>query len=172
MSTELYVYADENAPPPADDLLDGHDELEWEIALVRDLSSLEPVQDVDGCFALAWAAGSPRAAKIRNAIEERDAKRVMRYVADDMLALVELDVESPFDADAETVASWKSADASPEQLKRLRSAAVRYIIRTNALRNDLSEEFQSALWLLIGVIVDGICEDPENGELVDAAEEV
>ena len=171
MSTELYVYADADAPPPGDDLLEGHDDLEWEIALVRDLSSLEPVQDVDGCFALAWAAGSPRAVKIRSAIEERDAKRVMRYVADDMLALVELDVESPFEADDETVASWKSADASPEQLKRLRDAAVRYIIRTNAVRNDLSEEFQSALWLLIGAIVEGICEDPENGELIDTTEE-
>ena len=171
MSTELYVYADAEAPPPGDDLLEGHDDLECEIALVRDLSSLEPVQDVDGCFALAWAAGSPRAVKIRGAIEERDAKRVMRYVADNMLALVELDVESPFDADAEALASWKSADASPEQLKRLRGAAVRYVVRTNAIRNDLSEEFQSALWLLIGTIVDGICEDPENGELIDADEE-
>ena len=95
----------------------------------------------------------------------------MRYVADNVLAVVELDVESPFDADAETIAGWTSADASPEQLKRLRSAAVRYVVRTSAFRNDLSEEFQSALWLLIGGIVEGICEDPENGELIDATEE-
>lgn len=120
MSTELYVYADADAPPPGDDLLDGHDDREWEIALVRDPSSLEPVRDVDGCFALAWAAGSPRAVKIRSAIEERDAKRV---------------------------------------------------IRTNAVRNDLSEEFQAALWLPIGAIVQGICEDPENVELIDTTEE-
>lgn len=171
MSTELYVYADPDAPLPGEALLDGDDDREWEIAVVRDLASLEPVQEVDGCFALAWAAGSPRAAKIRATIEERDSKRVMRYIGDNVLALVELDTESPVDVDADTIARWKGADATPAQLERLRGAAARYIVRPNAVTNDLSEEFQPELWLLIGAIVRGMCENPENGELIDAAEE-
>jgi hypothetical protein len=87
------------------------------------------------------------------------------------LAIVELDAEHPYTPDPGEVADLERAGIARGYLQRVQTARTRYTMRTNASRNDLSAELQTQLWLLVGVLTDGLCEDPEEGQFIDPADE-
>jgi hypothetical protein len=162
MSVELHVHAP-GAPLSPALLVADSAAINWHLAVLRDFESLEPAPAVADCVILGWEDD----ADATPALKARDRGRLETLYREEALALVELRAEHPYAADPGDLADWKRAGLPEGQLRRVRAARTRYTLRTAASRNELSAELQTQLWLLIGVLTGGLCEDPEQAEFVD-----
>ena len=171
MSLELYVYSAQPGPLSVADLASGHPDLDWSIAVVRSLAAPDPVDRPDGCLVLGWEKDGAMADRIGAAVAGRDARLLKQWVAEGRVAAVELDVESPFDPDPEDIAELRASGAPAPLVERVRTARHRHILRLGARWSDLSEEFHMVLWALVAAITEGVCEDPQSGDLFDEADD-
>ncbi|HET7039291.1 MAG TPA: hypothetical protein VFH97_05345 [Gemmatimonadales bacterium] len=163
MSVELHVYAPATAPLSPGQLAADAAAVNWHLVVVRDLESLDPAPTLDDCLIVGCEADSDT----RPELDGRDRRRLEALYRNESLALVELRAEYPYAADPDDLVAWERAGVPGRHLRRVRAARVRYTLSTSASRNDLSEALQAQLWLLIGVLTDGLCEDPEQPEFVD-----
>jgi hypothetical protein len=85
--------------------------------------------------------------------------------------MVELTLGTPEPPTPGEVARWRAAGVADALLERLGKARTCYVLRTSAGRNAISEELQHQLWLLIGVLTEGLCVDEAEGRIIDGAEE-
>ena len=143
----------------------------WELAPLADLRSLLPSSSRTECFFVGWPEDVPAAAILRVALATRDRETIEEHYRREMVAAVELQIDNPYSADKEDISSWEGMGIAAGLLTRMRRARSRYTFRTAASRNDLSSELQTNLWVLLGVLTNGVCEDPQEGEIVDASKD-
>jgi hypothetical protein len=136
-----------------------------------DFETLEAAPTTGACIVIGWQSDAADRRALRAALGARDRDRLNAFYRENALAVVELFAESPFAPDPEELAELKVVGLREDHLERVRKARVRYTVRTNASRNDLSAELQKQLWVVVGVLTDGLCEDPQEGEFIDASEE-
>jgi hypothetical protein len=153
-----------------DDLIVQAADVHWDLALVKDIDSLAPAELPGTCTVLGWERTEAKQPAVRRALVARDKAQLDALYRQEALALVDLRAESPFTPDSEELSELERHGIDSGHLQRLREARTRYTLTTNASRNDLSEELQTHLWILLGVLTDGLCEDPQEGRFVDAAE--
>jgi len=165
------VYSAELAPMTVDALTSGHPDLDWTVAVVRSIAEPAPVASLDGCFVLGWEKDGGMAERIGAAVAARDGRLLRQWASEGKVAVVELDVESPFEPDPEAIAELRESGAPGPLVERVRAARHRYLLRLGARWTDLSEEFHMVLWALIAAITEGICEDPQSGDLFDGADD-
>lgn len=171
MSIELYVYAPAATFLTPADLIGDSEAVNWDLALFRDFTTLEPAPAVEACVVVGWESDTDTRPALRAALAARDRGQLDAFYRANALAIVELNAEHPYTPDPEEVAEWQRLGVARGYLQRVRKARTRYTMRTNASRNDLSAELQIQLWLLVGVLTDGLCEDPEQGQFIDPTEE-
>ena len=111
------------------------------------------------------------AGRIGAAVAGRDARLLRQWAAEGRLAVVELDVESPFDPDPEAIAELRASGTPGPLVERVRTARHRYVLRLGRRWTDRSEEFHTVLWALVAAITEGVCEDPQSGDLFDGADD-
>ena len=171
MSTELHVYTPATTLLMAADLAADSEAVNWELALLRDLTTFELAPAVESCVVVGWESDADTRPACLAALAARDRDQLDALYRDNAVAIVELDAEHPYTPDPEELAEWERLGVARRYLQRVRTARIRYSVRTNASRNDLSAELQTQLWLLVGVLTDGLCEDPEQGQFIDPAED-
>ena len=89
---------------------------------------------------------------MRDALAAQDKAQLDALYRRGLLALIDLRAESPFTPDSEELRALAQHGIDPGHLDRLRQARTRYTLTTTASRNDLSEELQTQLWILLGVL--------------------
>jgi hypothetical protein len=171
MSVDLYIYTSSTTLIRPKELTAGTEDAEWEFALVTGEQSLFPASSTSQCLVVGWRPGSSSGERARRAISNRDARQLDTIFRENLAGVVELRTEQSFTADAEALVELRKAGVSPSHIERIQAAKMRYVVGTSASRNALSLELQHDVWLLIGVLTDGLCEDPQGGEFIDAAEE-
>ena len=155
MSISLYVYSPD---PPLDHGFLVHacrdprlsEDLHWDLVF-------------DGQTVFGWRPGSPHADRARAAVAAHDRKALEDLTTQEVLASLGLVVTTRTDrawpVDAESI------EATPAELRAaVANAQTHYSLETGARRNDLSLVFQEQLWRVIGVLSNGLMEDPQAGE--------
>lgn len=145
-------------------------DVNWDLAFVRDFDSLDSAEFPGTCTVLGSERIGGEQLAVRAALAARDKAQLDALYHQEALALVDLRVDSPFTPDPDELSELEGHGLDLGYLQRLRQARTRYTLTTNASRNDLSEELQTQLWMLLGVLTDGLCEDPQEGSFVDAAD--
>jgi hypothetical protein len=148
------------------------DHLRWEIAFVGDDGALRPVQEgaMTSETIFGWRQDK-NAAAVRAAIEGGDRAAVDAFYADDLVAAVWVDVRTRADASWDDEELEEAASvASEAHRKEISSAATMYVVETSARRNDVSLDFQNLIWRSIGVLSNGLMEDPQEGEYASTRE--
>lgn len=170
MSIDLYVYTSADVLLRPDDLIANAVDIEWDVDLIKDFESLAPAEFPGLCTILGWDRAGAEQPAVRGALAARDQAQLDAFYRQELWALVDLSVESPFAPDLEELKELEEHGIDPRHMQQLREARTRYTLTTNASRNDLSEELQTHLWVLIGVLTDGLCEDPQEGRFITAAD--
>ena len=170
MSIELYVHTSSDALLSPDDLISEAVSIEWDLALVKDLESMAPADFPGTCTIVGWERAGAEPPPVRDALATRDQAQLDALYREEVFALVQLSVEKPLAPDEEELRDLEEHGVDPGHLLRLREASTRYTLTTSASRNELSEELQTHVWVLLGVLTDGLCEDPQEGRFISAAD--
>ena len=166
MSVDLYIYTSSTTLIRPKELTAGTEDADWEFALVTGEQSLFPASSTSQCLVVGWRPGSSAGERARRAINNRDARQLDTLFRENLAGVVELRTEQSFVADATKLEKLRTAGASQSHIERIQAAKMRYVVGTSASRNALSLELQHDVWLLIGVLTDGLCEDPQKGEFI------
>ena len=177
MSIELWVYS----PDPVLDrahVAQACGKLEekgWAVAYARDLRA--PVADEHGPLSsglvLGWIPGGPADAEIQRVVRAGDATAIEDLYARGLLAIIALRVATREGPDWESVEIGLRAAETPAKYRaEVEQAATFYAVETNARRSEIALEFQILFWRAVGVLSNGLMEDPQEGELISTMEEI
>lgn len=149
------------------------EELRWELRFVRDWDALQ--FDSGGAMqsqiVVGWHPQAKSAGEVRKAIERKDAAALKRLFREEAYGLAHLSVTDPADDDWAALTDPEFLESVPaEHREAVKQATTWYEIETFASRNETSWELQEQLWRMIGVLTDGVMEDPQEGEFEAAAE--
>lgn len=155
MSISLYVYSPD--PPLDQELLaktfrDPRQpaDFRWEVV-------------IDGETVFGWRPGSRGADRARAAVLARDRAALEALTVDETLASLGLYVTTS-DHPGWIVDEELLEATPPEHRAAVRATKTHYNVETGARRNDLSIVFQEHVWRTIGVLSNGLMEDPQAGE--------
>lgn len=147
----------------------------WAVTYVRDLRA--PVAEDDGPLSsgwvLGWIPGGPAEAEIRRAIRAGDAAAIDDLYARGLLAIVGLRVAERGRADwANVEIDLRSAETPARFRAEVEQTATFYAVETDARRTEIALEFQILFWRAVGVLSNGLMEDPQENELISTIEEI
>ncbi len=146
----------------------------WELRFIRDWDTLafDKGGPMGSQMISGWHRDSGRAKEARQAFDKKDRGKLRQLFEANVYGSVHLYLT---DAAAE---DWP-AQSDPEFLESVpkeHRAAVKasthwYSLETYASRNDRGFELQEQMWVLLGILTDGVLEDPQEGEWEAAAGE-
>lgn len=151
-------------------------DMRWEIFFIRpaeDQADPDQIGPLTGDQRIVgWNDLLKDVGQLRAAIVGNDKKILDQMYESEAYASVDLSVLTPDSAEWTSLAEPDALEGIPEKFQdTIRKSSSFYILRTHACRNDQSLELQQHLWRMIGVLTGGIIEDPQEGEVVDCAEE-
>ena len=177
MSIVLYVYAPD-APLEREVIARTAAKLEetarWEIAFVPEAGGpLERTGVVRTQTVIGWHPGSRAGPDVLAAFERGDAAAQSALYSQEAFASASLSVRTRGSPDWDDAELAETAAAAPEPFRAENLGAnTLYAIETHARRNKASVAFQQLLWSVIGVMSNGIMDDPQEGEFMSPREEI
>jgi len=168
MSYELYVYASTEDEPPIDEISALLDVAGWQWALVEGLDDFRQAANLHDSTALGWDLADDFGDSVDAALADENPDLLSAPL--DILTLVEIEVESPFDPDPEVISELREADIDPNLVTRVEEAVACYAFRIEGEVTEQTVEFLWALASAVGVLTDGVLEDVEDGTLLDCTD--
>ena len=147
----------------------------WAIACVRNVD--DPVVEEHGPLAtgevIGWVPGGQAEPEILAALRDGDGKAVQDLWARELLAIVSLRVATRGSAEWDDEAMREQAKGMPAKHRAEAQQAVTfYSIESGAGRNEPTLEFQTLFWRALGVLSNGLMEDPQEGELISTIQQI
>lgn len=169
MSIELRVFTPIVQLPEPATLAKDAEAVGWRLSIVTDVQQMLPARTLSDCTVVGCETDTA-AADFALLLASSDSQRVQGAYQEEAIALVELSAHQPAAPTHEELHEWHRVGVQDSLLQRLQKARTCFVVRTSANRNELSAELQRQLWLLLGVLTDGVCVDDAEGEVIDAAE--
>lgn len=175
MSVELYVYCYGDSLAPVADLSELLDLGGWSLRLVHDQAGTltactQPT--LRNARAIAWPADSAYAEALEQVLADQSASGLQRHYELEHCATATVCLDSGFEADPEEVDELTEAGIDPKFVSAIAQAKNVYTVRTTAMRNGLSLEFQEVLWKAVAVAACGLAHDPTDDTFDDCDEGV
>ena len=147
----------------------------WAIACVRNVD--DPVVREHGPLAtgevIGWVPDGQAEPEIVAALRNRDGKAIQDLYARELLAIVSLRVATRGSAEWDDEGMREQAMGMPSNHRAEAEQAVTfYAIESGAGRNEPTLEFQTLFWRALGVLSNGLMEDPQEGELISTIQEI
>ncbi len=168
MSYELYVYAATEDEPPVDEISALLEVAGWQWALITDIETFSQTSDLAGATALGWDLADDIGDSVAEAVAEENPGLLSAPIG--LLSAVEIEVEFPFDPDAEVIAELRESDIDPKLVTRVEEAVACYAFRVDGQVTETTVEFLWALASAVGVLTDGVLEDVEDNSLLDCTD--
>lgn len=167
MSYEIAVYHRGGALPSSEQISKLLDLAGWRCALVESVDSLAPAAPDGNAVAIGWDINDDPSGHIRKAVTDRDHRALQRFL--DGLCLVEVTRDDAFAFEQEVIDEMRSAGIERSLITKAQGTDRRFGF-TSGGDSEIEVEFQWALAGAIGVMVDGVLEDFEEGTLIDCSD--